>query len=398
MKARQWVMLMMMGMGSSVWAITATTTGFASLIGGDVSSGSPGTPGGSVGMGGVSPVVSVPSVDPVLNNGHCPCAVGNWPNVGIYGDHRFSIRPESRAGVQENIQFNNGISMVGELTARLSPHQYGDVTPDWLYVGYDLTPSWTIQAGRKRLPLFMYSDFIDIGFDYPWMRAPGDLYGWQIDHYNGMNLLYNNTIHDVSVTWNLWTGAEHDRNNKMLQLMYYNSSPGDGSNGQPINEYWYNMVGSYLDFSKDWWDVRVVYMQNEVTRSQIGEGLYHSADHQKFQGISVNLDPGNWVVRSEFNEFLRPSATDLDFYHSSLLGVGYHIGNFLPMLTYSSFHEDNYTGPYYAESHFTRTATLRWDFRRGMDLKIQYDDTVDHSHWPFLGNTKLVTAGFDMVF
>ncbi|NNM51358.1 MAG: hypothetical protein HKM02_03925 [Pseudomonadales bacterium] len=372
------------------YAVEAITSGFASLIGGAVVSGSPGS--GVMAASGGTPG----TVDPILNNGHCPCAVGNWPNVGLY-DKRFSLSPESRAGIQENLMWNNGLSLTAEATVRAAPHEYGDGSVDWFYAGYSLGPNWTLQAGRKRLPLFMYSDFIDIGYDYAWMRPPGDLYGWQIDHYNGANLLYSNTImYDIALTWNTWTGAEHDHNNKMLQLMYYNSSPGDASNGQPIDEYWYNMIGSYLDFSRDWWDVRLVYMQNDVTRTQVGIGYIHQGDHQKFQGASVNLDPGNWVVRSEFNEFLRP--TDQDYYHSSLLGIGYHIGDFLPMLTYSNFHEDNIPSPAYAESHFTRTASVRWDFRKNMDLKLQYDDMRDDSHWPFLGNTRTITVGIDTVF
>ena len=374
----------------SARAATWTTTGFASLIGGMVTSGSPGDPGGAPNL------VATPSVDPGIDHGHCPYAIGNWPNIGVY-DRTFSLRPESRAGLQENVQLDNGLNFVGEATARLSPHQYGDLTPDWLYAGYNLTPSWTLQAGRKRLPIFMYSDYVDIGYDYPWMRPPGDLYGWQIDHYNGLNLLYNNTIADVSVTWNLWTGSERDNNNEELTRLYYDPPLNNYGAGVAIRENWYNMLGSYVDISKDWWEVRAVYMQNQVTRTQAGYAPYLDyGNHQKFRGISVNLDPGHFVLRSEFNEFMRPS--NQDYYHTGLIAVGYHIGQFLPMLTYSSFHEDFLTDPQYAEIHFTRTATLRWDFRPGMDLKVQYDDTVDHSHWNFLGNSKLLTAGWDMVF
>ncbi len=378
---RYWVLLLAFAATSSE-AVTYTTTGFASLVAGKVTSGTPGTAG---------------SVDPGIDGGTCPCAVGNWADVGIY-NRSLNLKPESRAGIQENINFDSGLSFVGELTARAVPNTYGDVVPDWLYAGYAITPSWTVQMGRKRLPLFMYSDYIDIGYDYPWMRPPGDLYSWQIDHYNGANLLYNNTIADIAFTWNTWVGGEHDRNNEELKRLYYDAPANNYGSGITIDENWYNMLGTYLDFSKDWWDVRLIYMQNQVSRTQAGNPAYvlDSSNHQKFKGISVNFDPGNLVVRTEFNEFLRP--TNQDYYHTSLMSMGYRIGNWLPLLTYSEFHEDFLTNPGSAESHFTRTATIRWDFRRGMDMKIQYDQLVDHSHWPFIGSTKLITVGLDAVF
>ena len=31
------------------------------------------------------------------------------------------------------------------------------------YLSYEVNDNWTIQAGKKRLPLFYYSDFYDVG-------------------------------------------------------------------------------------------------------------------------------------------------------------------------------------------------------------------------------------------
>lgn len=361
-------------------AVEFSYTGFASLVAGKVTSGSPGNPGGTLGAG------AVPSVDPLIDNGHCPCAMGNWPNVGIY-DQQWTIRPETRAGLQGTLKFDEDLSMIGQATARLTPHRNGDVTPDWLYVSYNLNSAWTVQAGRKRLPIYNYSDFMDIGYSYPWIHPPQDLYGWQIDHYNGANLMYRDTVEGIGVTWNIWTGAERDRNNEMLNQLYYHGK---------IDENWYNMLGTYVDLSRDWWQVRVIYMNNEVTRRLNGAEI-HSADKQHFTGFALNLDPGQWVIRSEYNQFIRPD--DKDYYYASLVGVGYRIGDWLPMLTYSQFREDFQPSPNDTdEIHHTRSASLRWDFRPGMALKAEYDDFVDHSHWPFLGNTKLVTLGLDTVF
>lgn len=49
----------------------------------------------------------------------------------------------------------------------------------------------TLQIGRKRLPLFYYSETQDVGFAFPfWVRLLHSPMGWEIVNYNGINVLY----------------------------------------------------------------------------------------------------------------------------------------------------------------------------------------------------------------
>ena len=61
-----------------------------------------------------------------------------------------------------------GLSVTGQIVAR-GVNDF-DANFEWAYISYEINDNWTVQAGKKRLPLFYYSDFFDVGYAYVWMR------------------------------------------------------------------------------------------------------------------------------------------------------------------------------------------------------------------------------------
>ena len=41
---------------------------------------------------------------------------------------------------------------------------------------------------------------------------------------------------------------------------------------------------------------------------------------------------------------------------------------------------------------------VRWDFRKNMDVKVQWDSVIDRSWIPFTNNAKVVSIALDAVF
>ncbi|WP_315652553.1 hypothetical protein [Roseateles aquae] len=319
---------------------------------------------------------------------HCPCYIANYPDVGIY-EKSWSLKPDSRAGVQATYRLSDKFSLTGQVTG----HAANDMKPtvDWAYATWNLSDTLTLQAGRKRLPLFGYSDFFQVGYAYPWIRPPGDLYGWQIVAYNGANLQYRGTLGSVSVSANAWVGTETDKDNRMLGLVYY---------GDKTEETWKGIMGAYVEFGTDWGSLRLVAMRNKVDR-WLGSGATRTVNKadvkQQFYGITFNVDKDDWVLRSEINRFERPDSPK-DIYNVYFLGVGRRFGDWLPMLTYSRFTEDYKDDPTQNEKHNTWSATLRWDFRSDMALKLQYDIFKDRSAFTFVGDSKALAISLDYLF
>lgn len=329
----------------------------------------------------------------------CQCFIADYPFVGFYEDE-WTFSPDTNLGLQFRWQMSDDMSATVQIVSHGSTDYEANV--DWAYVTYTLSDTWSLQAGRKRLPLFYYSDFFDVGYAMPWVRAPGDGYSWQIVGYDGFNMQYNSSWGNWGATANFWVGRDSDPENKELSIIYY----GGPDSPLRVDETWKNMFGGYLDLSRDWLGLRFVYMQNEVDRLIYDEtpARVRLADEkQKFYGISANVDFSNFVLRSEYNVFNRPGEENK--YYAKLFGVGYRFENVLPMFTVSDFKEEATWED--EEIHHTKTFSIRWDFAPSVAFKMQYDVFTDESTYfyygsddvsDFAGDSRAIAIGVDAVF
>lgn len=178
-----------------------------------------------------------------------PSFLADYPNVSAYKEE-WDLAPESLFGLQISADLSEGLSATAQIVGR----GVDDFEPnfEWAYISYEFNDNWTVQAGKKRLPLFYYSDFFDVGYAYVWMRAPADNYTWQIFNYNGVNALYSGDIGDWSIATNIYLGREDDKENTLL---------GDFFFGETTREIWKDIVGGVVNISKDWLEVRLTHMQ-----------------------------------------------------------------------------------------------------------------------------------------
>lgn len=343
-------------------------TGFASINAGKVLSGS-----------GV-PHYDVP-----------PTFLADYPNVSAY-DESFSFKPESLFGLQATAFLGEGLSATAQIVSR-GVNDF-DAKFEWAYVSYELNDSWTIQAGKKRLPLFYYSDFYDVGYAYIWMRPPADNYTWQIFNYNGVNALYTGTIGDWSVTGNIYTGSEDDSSNKLL---------GDFFFLEPTREIWEDIFGGVVNFSNDWLEIRATHMRYTNRRFRSGSPTLWGGDDErkgKFYGLAVNAVFGQITLLSELNKLQLDDDGDLDTY---MFSASYQFDLYAPYISYSNMEQ---TGRYLdgskigdGENHNTLSLGVRYDFHSNAALKIQFDKVKDNSYeYAVAGDSESITFGLDTVF
>lgn len=318
----------------------------------------------------------------------CPCFIGNYEHGAVYQNKEWSLAKESLAGIQGKYQFTDKLSGTVQAVARAS--EQGRPEVDWAYLSYDLTPSTTIQAGRRRLPIYAYSDSVYIGYSLPWARVPQDIYGWEMGAYNGVNVSHTTSVGNWAVTANVFGGRESTRDNIEQRKIYY---------GYPVDDAWKNILGSYVDVSNDIFGARLMYMQNSIDLRFHPEGEPSSEQlgtRQRIIGLSGSIDYGNWMVRAEANSFIRKS---LDFRSRSWTAtVGYRWGDFTPIVGFSSYKEKLTAGYTLPQIDNTRFAGVRWDFRKNMDVKLQFDSVIDRSAYSFTNNAKMVSLTFDALY
>ena len=340
----------------------------------------------------------------------CPCFNADYAQGGIYdGRSGLQWRPDTKIGVQGIASIDN-LSITAQVVARGA--DTGSVGLEWLYGSYKLNDNITFQLGRKRLPMFYYSDVQDVGVALPWAHLPPQLYGWEAVNYNGINVRYQDKFGDWSATMNLLAGNETKKESGYWKVYYGRQNRTDVK--------WSNILGGDLLLSKDWFEGRFVYIQSD-TQTKIVNGTWDSTIpgydpttidasfypdppfKQKIYGIALNADYQDWLVRTEYIYIDRPGASWKDY--ASIVGIGYRYEKWQPMITRSRYWGAAVVAqggdPDGLEGHATTALTLRYDLTTSSDLKLQYDSQRDQSgpNWaPNYGDARLLTFTYDMVF
>ena len=308
--------------------------------------------------------------------------LADYPKYGSY-DEEWSFSPDTSFGIQLQGEVNDNTSIVIQAVSN-GALDY-DIDLDWAYIKYQLNPELSIQAGRKRLPLYFYSDYFDVGYAYYWIRPPTDNYTWQITNYNGLSLLYQPQLSEWDALFNVYVGREDSDDNRLLSSL----------SQVPVDETWRNMLGAVAELSQDWIELRFTFMQGKLDRV-INDIIAEQDVKQQFTGMSANFYFGNFIFLSELNQYRR-TASDIRVV-TSMVSLGYQIGDFTPHLTHSSLDQkDNQAGG--DEAHETTSIGVRWDLDRSIALKLQFDRVEDNGVIiPVLGDSKAISFGLDIVF
>ena len=332
-------------------------------------------------------------------NWKCPCTIQNWEYTGVYQKEKgFQFDQESLLGIQLKKEFTPNFSFTTQLIARaLNPNEGSKPTIDWAYLSWNPIKDLplTVQAGRMRIPLYYYSDYLYIGYAYPWVRPAPDVYGWPIYAYDGVSLTYKQQIgkSDWAMTATGWYGNFTQRNDAYDTLIYYTT---------PTHESWKKITGAAITLNNGIIDVRGMIMKHRDTvwQDAPGGGRTTLMDNQftRIIGLAGNIDYNNWIVKAEIDRFeqVNPDLGIRNIYKYALLGVGYNYGNWTPMYTMSRY--TTVTQP--IEGRRSQYFSLRWDFQKDTALKIQYDITKDKSNYsyPFFGDSRLLSISLQGVF
>lgn len=362
-----------------------------------------------------------------------PFFAADYAQAGIYdGSSGLQWKPDSKLGLQGTATFpGQAWSVTGQLVARGA--RDGRVDLEWLYASYKLNGHFTVQAGRKRIPMFYYSDTQDVGFALPWAHLPSQLYGWEAVNYNGVNLSYQGQ-------WGEWTGAMDllAGSESRKETGYWKIYRGK-RNRTDIK--WEDIVGGDIALTRDWLETRFVYLQSKMRSRNVNgiwdgaltpgartygqdpsgdtaadPGFGNPAGNQKIYGLTFNVDYRNFLVRSEIIYIdHRQSMGYKD--HAFIVGAGYRFGRLTPMVTVADYRSQAITAAGAAsdaqEATRTTSLVLRYDLTPSSDIKVQFDSQKDRSgpHYTLdqiglgtsvpgnrYGNSRLLTLAYDMIF
>lgn len=115
-----------------------------------------------------------------------------------------SERDFNKFGLRMDKDLQDGLSFTSQLIAKGSDDYDPEI--DWMFATIELNPSLSLGIGKMRLPLFQYSDFLDVGYAYQWIEPPAAVYSGGFDALDGMKLSYLSDLGDWSSEVQVWLG------------------------------------------------------------------------------------------------------------------------------------------------------------------------------------------------
>ncbi|MEM5534063.1 porin [Pseudoalteromonas arctica] len=334
----------------------------------------------------------------------------------LYGyDDDISFKNESKFALQLSADLHEKLTATAQIIAR--GEDDFDATFEWAYVTYEYSDELQFSAGKMRVPFYKYSDFLDVGYAYRWVRPPKSVYGIPFSTYEGVSVVYSSQLGDWDST---------------LQG-FYGAFDGDiDVFGTELPAELNNLGGINWSLSYDWFSARAAYIVADTSISSedsglIGlvsvlsdSGLTNTAndliteeDKTSFVGVGFSIDYENFLFDAEYTQFevedsILPEQSQ---YYAS---VGYRIDSVIVHFTYED-NDDKHDSSRFntiesiptlnsavngaleglrAQSN-VYTIGARYDFHPSAAFKIDFsrfeDDITDTE-------TDVVAVGVDLVF
>ena len=249
-------------------------------------------------------------------------------------DDEIDFKPESLFAVQISADLAEQWSATAQVVARGRE----DFEPEfaWAYLNWK-SGNWSAKLGRQRIPFYRYSDFLEVGYAYAWLRPPRTVYGGTgFDNFDGINLNYSRFDGDLFSSFQvIYGGTEvtvvrpqvtfQQSLNRLFGIAWDGSYAG-----------WLNMRAAYITAKTDIDSPLLNPLLTALTSNGFGRvatSIDVVKDDGYFWGVGADIDRGNWVVGFEtigrgIDDSIAPDTRE------SYVSAGYRFGAWQPYVVY----------------------------------------------------------------
>ncbi len=262
---------------------------------------------------------------------------------GVQGQTNDSWRGDqlSKFGAQLSYGITDTLGVTVQATAKAQQDEW-KANLEWAYLSLQANDRLMLRAGRLRSPVYMYSESLDVGYSYPWLRLPDEVYSQvQVTNYEGVDAVYTMPLSYGSVTFQLAGGQAKNRD-------YY-------AYDEQFDIDYGKLFGASVSLaSNDFGTLRIGYVEADiktditgtVDATALGFGaseplslLNLDKEKGKFTSIGYQYDNGTWISSNEWTSRMIEND-DMESVDSFYLMGGRRFGDFLPHVTYAQL-DDN---------------------------------------------------------
>ena len=260
-------------------------------------------------------------------------------SYGVSGQTTDSWRGDqlSKFGAQLTYGLTDTLGVTLQATAKPLQDEW-QANLEWAYLSWQANDQLMVRAGRLRSPVYMYSESLDVGFSYPWLRLPDEVYSQvQLSNYEGADVVYTLPLSYGSVTFQVAAGQAKNRDyfayDDLFSIDYGKLFGGNVS--LATNDYGTFRVG-YVEADISTTIDGVVNAFGTPTYLQL---LELKKDKGKFTSIGYQYDNGTWLTANEWTTRVTENDNNASIDSFYLMG-GRRFGDFLAHVTYAQLDEN----------------------------------------------------------
>ena len=295
---------------------------------------------------GATPVMAV---DNIVLNGFMTAGATytdsdtQWYNGNIRDEIGFE--QDSRVGLQVAAQINPKMNVTVQVLGRAREEDF-DAFFDWGFVSYTASEAWELRAGKIKFPTFLISDYIEVGYAYPWIRPPQEVYTSNpLTAIAGADALFRSRLGSADLLVQPYVGTSRGQStvvpqDALIKNAAFGNPLGLGNPGeiQFVDFEAQNLIGINSSLNWDHFSVRAGFLSIEVSADALGV----SQEDAEFWSVGGTMDLNNFIGYAEYFEREIEGGANLGFpnqkgYYATL---GYRFGKWMPHLTYAKLDEN----------------------------------------------------------
>ncbi len=261
------------------------------------------------------------------------------PDYNGIDNNAWITQTDSVLGVQMGFQVNEKTKITTQFVSKGGDEAHNTRT-EWAYITYTHNQHVKARAGRMRIPYYMLSESLEVGYSYNWVRPPVEVYNLTSNNGELFDVILSKSYSRLNLNLQLFTGRYADTQQAPIGTLVFESENVLGS----------ILYGNYGNFSG-----RLAYIGLDFTSTisnpgvqsldtltkSLGVGaLQPNEDYAYFSNVGLKFDNGKLQIMGEYYQF-DIDDTLLNVYRGWYLMGGYRLGSWTPYLSFSSLSTHN---------------------------------------------------------
>ena len=270
-------------------------------------------------------------------------------NKGTFGLTRF--------GLTASKELEHNWTVAGQVIAHVGETVGFEgeevVSLDWAYATYRPHDSFNLLVGKIKYPNNLASEYLEVGYAYPWIRPPQEFY----DHGDLGPHIASEALSGVSAIFRSRPGSGVRFS---LQPFAGESSGVDGRNKK--------LVGLKTGMTGEGFEAIAGYSRSLLVLDATSPRLAETDDkYQQAWNLGASLERSRAVIYTEYGQSSVEDNPDFKT-RAGYITAGYRFGKYLPHLTHARFKQDSGLG------QSSTTLGLRYELSDSSAIKFEWQD------------------------